>query len=188
MRKCSYSASPSKPYNLSNHIFSSTMNEPRDEVDRLIADWKRERADLDISPFAVLSRISRIARNLDIARRDAFADLETWGFDVLAALRRSGDPYQLSPGALMQETFVTSGTMTNRLDRLEELKLITRQPDPDDGRGSQVTLTGSGMRAVDKALEGLLEHERKLLKGLTREQKVALADLLSVLAAHLEEK
>jgi DNA-binding MarR family transcriptional regulator len=135
----------------------------------------------------VLSRITRISRNLDIARRDAFADLETSGFDVLAALRRSGDPYQLSPGALMQETLVTSGTMTNRLDRLEELKLITRQPDPDDGRGSLVTLTASGMRAVDKALEGLLEQERELLKGLTRDQKVALADLLSALAAHLEE-
>jgi len=168
-------------------ISSRPMSAHRDEVDRLIADWKRERPDLDISPFAVLSRISRISRNLDIARRDAFADLETSGFDVLAALRRSGDPYQLSPGALMQETLVTSGTMTNRLDRLEELKLITRQPDPDDGRGSLVTLTASGMRAVDKALEGLLEQERELLKGLTRDQKVALADLLSALAAHLEE-
>jgi DNA-binding MarR family transcriptional regulator len=174
------------PSQLSPLAFTS-MSANRDEVDRLIAAWKRERPDLDLSPFAVLSRISRISRNLDIARRDAFADLETWGFDVLAALRRAGDPYQLSPGELMQETLVTSGTMTNRLDRLEELKLITRQPDPDDGRGSLVTLTASGMRAVDKALDGLLEHERDLLKGLTREQRVALADLLSVLAAHLEE-
>jgi DNA-binding MarR family transcriptional regulator len=163
------------------------MQNNRDEVDRLIAAWKRERPDLDLSPLAVLSRITRIARHLDIARRDAFADLETWGFDVLAALRRAGDPYQLSPGALMQETLVTSGTMTNRLDRLEELKLITRQPDPADGRGSLVTLTASGMRAVDKALEGLLEHERELLTGLTRDERNALAELLSTLAAHLEE-
>jgi DNA-binding MarR family transcriptional regulator len=163
------------------------MSAYRDEVDRLIAAWKHERPDLDLSPFAVLSRISRISRNLDIARRDAFADLETWGFDVLAALRRTGDPYQLSPGALMQETLVTSGTMTNRLDRLEELKLITRQPDPVDGRGSLVTLTASGMRAVDKALEGLLEHERELLNGITREERNTLAELLSKLAAQLEE-
>ena len=162
------------------------MSAHRDEVDRLITAWKRERPDLDLSPFAVLSRISRISRNLDIARRDAFADLETWGFDVLAALRRAGDPYQLSPGALMQETLVTSGTMTHRLDHLEELKLITRQPDPADGRGSLVTLTASGMRAVDKALEGLLKHERELLTGLTREERNALAELLSTLAAHLE--
>lgn len=165
----------------------SSMSAHRDEVDRLIAAWKRERPDLDLSPFAVLSRISRISRNLDIARRDAFADLETWGFDVLAALRRAGDPYQLSPSVLMQETLVTSGTMTNRLDRLEELKLITRQPDPVDGRGSLVTLTASGMRAVDMALEGLLDYERKLLTGLTREERTALAELLSTLAAHLEE-
>jgi len=163
------------------------MSAHRDEVDRLIAAWKRERPDLDLSPFAVLSRISRISRSLDIARRDAFADLETWGFDVLAALRRAGDPYQLSPSVLMQETLVTSGTMTNRLDRLEELKLITRQPDPADGRGSLVTLTASGMRAVDMALEGLLDYERKLLTGLTREERTALAELLSTLAAHLEE-
>jgi DNA-binding MarR family transcriptional regulator len=87
----------------------------------------------------------------------------------------------------MQETLVTSGTMTNRLDRLEELKFITRQPDPDDGRGSLVTLTASGMRAVDKALDGLLDHERDLLKGLTREERASLAELLSLLASHLEE-
>ena len=163
------------------------MTTYRDEVDRLIAAWKRERPDLDLSPFAVLSRISRISRNLDLARRDAFAELETWGFDVLAALRRAGDPYQLSPGALMQETLVTSGTITNRLDRLEELKLITRQPDPADGRGSLVRLTASGMRAVDKALEGLLEQERELLRGLTADERKSLADLLSSLAARLEQ-
>jgi DNA-binding MarR family transcriptional regulator len=165
----------------------TSMSTHRDEVDRLIAAWKRERPDLDLSPFAVLSRISRISRNLDLARRDAFAELETWGFDVLAALRRAGDPYQLSPGALMQETLVTSGTITNRLDRLEELKLITRQPDPADGRGSLVRLTASGMRAVDKALEGLLEQERELLRGLTADERKSLADLLSSLAARLEQ-
>ena len=127
-----------------------SQSHERDEVDRLIAAWKRERPDLDLSPLAVLSRITRIARHLDIARRDAFGDLENWGFDVLAALRRAGAPHQLSPGQLMQETMVTSGTMTNRLDRLEELQLITREPDPSDGRGSLVTLTkaGSGSRVI----------------------------------------
>ena len=159
----------------------------RDEVDRLIAAWKRERPDLDLSPLAVLSRITRIARHLDIARRDAFADLETWGFDVLAALRRAGAPHQLSPGQLMQETMVTSGTMTNRLDRLEELQLITREQDPDDGRGSLVTLTKSGVRAVDAALEGLLENERELLGTLTAKDRELLADLLSKLVTEFDE-
>jgi DNA-binding MarR family transcriptional regulator len=159
----------------------------RDEVDRLIAAWKRERPDLDLSPLSVLSRITRIARHLDIARRDAFADLETWGFDVLAALRRAGAPHQLSPGQLMQETLVTSGTMTNRLDRLEELALITRQPDPSDGRGSLVTLTRAGMNAVDTAMEGLLKNERVLLHNLTDVEREMLADLLSKLVTKFDE-
>ena len=159
----------------------------RDEVDRLIAAWKRERPDLDLSPLAVLSRITRIARHLDIARRDAFGDLENWGFDVLAALRRAGEPHQLSPGQLMQETLVTSGTMTNRLDRLEELQLITRQPDPNDGRGSLVTLTRAGMRAVDSAMEDLLENERELLQNLSVKEREVLAGLLSKLVTEFDE-
>jgi DNA-binding MarR family transcriptional regulator len=163
------------------------MQNNRDEVDRLIAAWKRERPDLDLSPLSVLSRITRIARHLDIARRDAFGDLENWGFDVLAALRRAGAPHQLSPGQLMQETMVTSGTMTNRLDRLEELHLITREQDPDDGRGSLVTLTKAGVRAVDSALEDLLENERKLLKTLTAKDRDTLAELLSTLVTEFDE-
>ena len=166
---------------------SKSSEHERDEVDRLVAAWKRERPDLDLSPLSVLSRITRIARHLDIARRDAFGELENWGFDVLAALRRAGTPYQLSPGALMQETMVTSGTMTNRLDRLEELQLITREQDPDDGRGSLVTLTKSGMRAVDAALESLLENERELLGSLTAKDRELLADLLSKLVTEFDE-
>jgi DNA-binding MarR family transcriptional regulator len=160
----------------------------RDEVDRLVADWKRERPDLDLSPLDVLSRITRIARHLDIARRKAFADLETWGFDVLAALRRSGEPYQLSPGQLLQETMVTSGTMTNRLDRLEELNLITRKPDPRDGRGSLVTLTKSGMRAVDAAMEDLLQQESTFLQTLGEADRVKLAALLAIVAAPFDKE
>jgi DNA-binding MarR family transcriptional regulator len=163
------------------------MQNNRDEVDRLIAAWKRERPDLDLTPLSVLSRITRIARHLDIARRDAFGDLENWGFDVLAALRRAGAPHQLSPGQLMQETMVTSGTMTNRLDRLEELDLITREQDPDDGRGSLVTLTKAGIRAVDSALEDLLENERKLLKALSAKDRDTLAELLSTLVTEFDE-
>lgn len=159
----------------------------RDEVDRLIAAWQVERPDLDFSPLSVLSRITRISRHLDIARRDAFGDLETGGFDVLAALRRAGHPHQLSPGQLMLETLVTSGTMTNRLDRLEELKLITREQDPNDGRGSLVTLTSLGMKTVDNAMEELLENERELLKSLTKSESAQLAELLSRLVINFED-
>ena len=165
---------------------SKSSQHERDEVDRLVAAWKRERPDLDLSPLSVLSRITRIARHLDIARRDAFGDLENWGFDVLAALRRAGAPYQLSPGALMQETMVTSGTITNRLDRLEELELIPREPDPNDGRGSLVTLTKSGIRAVDAAMEDLLENERQLLKDLSGKDREQLAALLSTLVTEFD--
>ncbi|CAB4739998.1 MAG: MarR family transcriptional regulator [Actinobacteria bacterium] len=160
----------------------------RDEVDRLVAAWKRERPDLDFSPLEVLSRITRIARHLDIDRRKAFADLDTWGFDVLAALRRAGTPYQLSPGQLMQETMVTSGTITNRLDRLEELGLVTRKADPNDGRGSLVTLTKSGIRAVDSAMEDLLAREREFLQSLSKADRAQLAATLAELAAPFDEQ
>ena len=91
-----------------------------DEVDRIVAAWGRERADLDFGPLEVLSRVDRLARHLDRARRTAFdaSDMEPWEFDVLSALRRSGEPYQLSPGQLLNQTLVTSGTMTNRIDQI----------------------------------------------------------------------
>src|SRR6188768_2395005 len=102
-----------------------TRREPRadlresqvqDEVDRLVAAWARERPDLDVRPLEVLSRVTRLARHLDRARSTAFEahQLEVWEFDVLAALRRAGRPYVLSPGQLLAQTMVTSGTMTNR--------------------------------------------------------------------------
>jgi DNA-binding MarR family transcriptional regulator len=121
-----------------------------------------------------------------LARRDAFADLETWGFDVLAALRRAGAPHTLSPSQLMQETMVSSGTMTNRLDRLEELKLITRQPDPSDGRGSLVTITALGIKKVDSALDDLILREKKFLAGISELDLLQLEDLLSALVANFD--
>ena len=100
----------------------------RDEVDRLVEAWRRERPDLDLGPMEVLSRVSRLSHHLDRARRQAFADhdIENWEFDVLAALRRAGAPYELSPGRLLRETLVTSGTMTNRVDRLVARGFVTR--------------------------------------------------------------
>jgi DNA-binding MarR family transcriptional regulator len=128
----------------------------------------------------VLSRVTRLARHLDLARRQAFAahDLETWEFDVLAALRRSGEPYALSPGQLGTETLVTSGTMTNRIDRLEQRGLVQRQPDPSDRRGVRVVLTDSGRRTVDDALSDLLAREHALLEALPADRQAELADLL----------
>jgi DNA-binding MarR family transcriptional regulator len=156
-----------------------------DEVDDLVARWHAERPDLDVSPLQVLSRLSRLARHLDRARRAAFAahGLEPWEFDVLSALRRQGPPYQLSPGALLHATLVTSGTMTNRIDRLAAAGLVSRHRDQQDKRGVLVALTDRGKRAADAALAGLLERERELLTGLAPAQQDALAGLLRILLA-----
>jgi len=156
-----------------------------DEVDRLVNAWRRERPDLDVEPLEVLSRVSRLARHLDRARRTAFAEhgLESWEFDVLTALRRAGAPYQLSPGQLLTQTLVTSGTMTNRIDRLAGKGLVQRLPDPGDRRGVLVRLTESGQDRADEALAGLLAHERALLAQLSAAQRTSLADLLRQLVA-----
>ncbi|OIV38864.1 MarR family transcriptional regulator [Mangrovactinospora gilvigrisea] len=156
-----------------------------DEVDRLVAAWRRERPDLDVAPLEVLSRVSRLARHLDRARRAAFAEqgLESWEFDVLTALRRAGEPYQLSPGQLLTQTLVTSGTMTNRIDRLAAKGFVERQPDPADRRGVLVRLTTVGRDRADEALSELLDHEREILGELTSTQRKALAGLLRTLVA-----
>lgn len=148
-----------------------------DDVDRIVSAWRRERPDLDVTPLEILSRISRLARRLDRARGTAFAErgLETWEFDVLSALRRAGAPYELSPGQLVLETLVTSGTMTNRVDRLTVRGLVARNPSPTDRRGVLVRLTPAGLATVDAALGDLLDRERALLSQLPADEQAALA-------------
>ena len=151
-----------------------------DDVDRLLEAWRRERPDLDVAPMEVLSRVSRLARHLDRARSQAFEahGLESWEFDVLAALRRAGAPYQLSPGRLLKETLVTSGTMTNRVDRLAARGLVERLPDPADRRGVLVQLTPAGRDAVDAAMADLLTHERRLLGSISDRDQAKIARVL----------
>ncbi|MBM6402102.1 MarR family winged helix-turn-helix transcriptional regulator [Phycicoccus sonneratiae] len=151
-----------------------------DDVDRIVSAWRRERPDLDVTPLEVLSRVSRLARRLDLARGRAFAGtgLESWEFDVLSALRRTGSPHELSPGQLVAETLVTSGTMTNRVDRLAARGFVERHPDPGDRRGVLVRLTAEGVRVVDAALTRLLADERELLAELAPSERDDLAGLL----------
>src|SRR3954454_3723291 len=134
-----------------SRVSIGTMAGMRDEVDRLVEAWRRERADLDLAPMEVLSRVSRLGHHLDGARRRAFSEhgVESWEFDVLAALRRAGPPYQLSPGRLLKETLVTSGTMTNRVDRLAARGLVERLADPHGRRGGLVRLTPAGRKPRD---------------------------------------
>jgi DNA-binding MarR family transcriptional regulator len=156
-----------------------------DEVDRLVEAWRRERPELDTGPMQVLSRVTRLARHLDLARRHAFAahGLETWEFDVLSALRRSGSPYELSPGRLLRETLVTSGTMTNRIDKMAARGLVARLPDPDDRRGVRVRLTDAGRAAVDAALDALLDSERELLAGLSPAERDRVGAALRIVVS-----
>lgn len=161
----------------------------RDEVDRIVEAWRRERPELDVEPLQVLSRVSRLARHLDLARKAAFGSsgLESWEFDVLSALRRAGTPYELSPKALIQQTLVSSGTMTNRIDRLTTRGLVERHTDPHDGRGIRVRMSPEGRDRVDRAMTALLESEAELLSRLSRTDQERLASLLRTLSADFDE-
>ncbi len=163
--------------------------EGEDDVDRIVTAWLRERPDLDVSPLQVLSRISRLARRLDLVRSSAFAEhrVERWEFDVLAALRRAGAPFRLSPSRLVSETLVTSGTMTNRVDRLQQRGWVRRSPAPADRRGVIVELTPEGRGVVDAALDDLLVHERAILGYLSEPELDVLAGLLRRLNAPLQQ-
>jgi DNA-binding MarR family transcriptional regulator len=160
-----------------------------DEVDGLLAAWRRERPELDVAPLAVLSRVSRLARHLDRARRASFTEhgLEVFEFDVLAALRRAGPPYELSPGQLLRETLVRSGTMTNRLDRLEARGLVSRRRDEEDRRGVRVRLTPRGQALADAAVTDLVAREKALLAALTDDDRERLAGLLRMVLLRFED-
>ena len=164
-------------------------NAAQDEVDRIVAAWQRERGDLDVAPLRVFSRISRLSRHLDLARRAAFTEhgLEAWEFDVLSALRRAGEPYELTPGTLLTQTLVSSGTMTNRIDRLVTHGLVVRAAAPNDRRVVLVRLTESGREAVDAAISDLLRSETTLLDALDEEEREVLANLLRTLLRPFEE-
>jgi DNA-binding MarR family transcriptional regulator len=151
-----------------------------DEVDRLLRGWRRVLPEVDVSPLEVLSRVSRLARYLDLQRAVIFArhDLEIWSFEVLSALRRATAPASLSPGQLLAQTLVTSGTMTNRLDRLEERGLVRRHQDPADARSFRVQLTAAGKKYVDRALADLVDREHAILATLDGDDRYLLTGLL----------
>lgn len=167
------------------------MDARADDVDRIVEAWHRVRPELDVAPLAVFSRITRIARRLDLARRRALAahGIEVWEFDVLTALRRLDEPEAaagLTPGALMAELLVSSGTMTNRLQRMEAHGLVSRVPDPADRRVVRVRITPAGAARVDATLEELLADERRLLEEFGAQRADELAGLLRALLVPLE--
>lgn len=165
------------------------MPEDNDEVDRIVEAWQSERPDLDFAPLQVLSRVGRLTRHLDRARRTAFtrSKLESWEFDVLSALRRAGKPYTLSPKQLLQQTLVSSGTMTNRIDRLVASGLVERRADPGDGRGILVVMTPTGLTRVDAAITRLVDAEAELLAALSTADQYKLAALLRKLSMGFDQ-
>jgi DNA-binding MarR family transcriptional regulator len=152
----------------------------RDGVDLILEQWERERPDLDASPIGVIGRVSRLARELEQRLEPVYREhgLEPGWYDVLATLRRTGPPYRVRPTDFTNALMLTSSGTTKRLDRLEQAGLIMRTPDPDDRRGTLITLTAAGLRLVDKTSEAHLANERRLLGSLTEAEQRRLADLL----------
>ena len=163
-----------------SRLLTSRYNSHMDEIDRIVAEWNRERPELDVSPTETLQRITRLALLQSASFERLFARYSlSWGeFLVLAALRRGGPPYRMNPTALFNSLILSSGAMTNRLDRLEEMRVIRRLADPNDRRGRLVELTAKGRRLVDRALVDHLANEEQLLATLSPSERRRLAELL----------
>jgi len=151
-----------------------------DEIDRIVDEWNRERPDLDASPTQTLQRITRLSllQGVSFARVFAPYGISFGEYLVLAALRRAGPPYRMNPTSLFNAVILSSGAMTNRLDRLEAMDLVKRQPDPTDRRGRLVALTDRGRELVDAAVVNHLENEERLLGALDGQEREQLARLL----------
>ncbi len=162
----------------------------RDHVHHVLEQWRREAPELDRSPIGVVGRISRLAQLLQVELEPIFAAHGVNGgeFDVMAALRRAGRPYRLSPTELSKALMVTSGGMTKRLTALEGRRLIRREPDPNDGRSTAVSLTREGKRLVDATLPEHVANEQRLLSELSNAERAELAGLLEALAVSLGDE
>jgi DNA-binding MarR family transcriptional regulator len=161
-----------------------------DHVDLVLEQWSEQRPDLDASPMGVIGRLSRLSQLFDGELRRNFAqhDLDRASFDVLATLRRSNSEHSLTPAGLMRSSMVTSGAISQRLDRLEARGLVTRAPSETDGRGVRVTLTAEGLRLIDAVLPTHVDTESRLLAGLSGAERDQLAGLLRTLLESLGDK
>ena len=161
----------------------------RDVVDRIITQWNEERPDVDSSPLEVVGRVSRLSRLVDRVVAENFAkyDIEAWMFDVMATLRRSGEPFELAAGQLVRQTMVTTGAMTNRIDRLEQRGLVERIA-AADRRKVIVRLTSQGLELVDQVIVSHMEAEQEILAGLSEAQRRQLAGQLRTILLHLGDE
>ncbi|MGI5177331.1 MarR family winged helix-turn-helix transcriptional regulator [Dactylosporangium sp. CA-152071] len=165
------------------------MVDVADDVDRIVEQWARERPDLETEAMAAFGRVYRLAKIVGDRQERVYGalGLNRGEFDVLATLRRSGEPFQLSPKALTSSLMLTSGGMTGRLDRLERAGLVARSPDPADRRGLVVTLTGAGRVLVDEAVAVGLAEQREVFERLPEPRRRQLSALLRELLSAAEE-
>ncbi|MFN8023670.1 MAG: MarR family transcriptional regulator [Acidimicrobiales bacterium] len=153
-----------------------------DTVDRITGQWRDQRPDLDVSPIEIVGRISRLSRLIDRRLEENFArfGIEAWMYDVLATLRRGGPPYELTAGELVQQSMVTTGAITNRIDRLEQRGLVERAS-AADRRKVIVRLTAAGFDLVEQVVDAHLATEHALLGSLDERRRSQLAGLLRTL-------
>lgn len=165
------------------------MRAPDDRVTQILAEWERERPDLDASPMGVIGRIHRIGLHLTEELTRVYRDfgLGEGDFDVLATLRRAGKPYERTPSALAASTMVTTGAMTKRIDRLEGAGLVSRRVSETDGRGRVVQLTPRGLELINAAYGRHLENEERLLASVSADDRAALARILGHWLADVED-
>jgi DNA-binding MarR family transcriptional regulator len=160
-----------------------------DPVDKILSQWQRERSDLDVSPMGIIGRIGRLSKHLDRSIQETVLDFGLNGgeFDVLATLRRSGQPYQLSPTELFNTLMISSGTITHRIDRLEQADLVKRIPDLSDRRGMLVQLTDRGFNTIEQAVEAHVANGHRLIAALEEGERKVLTQLLRKLLISFEE-
>ncbi|WP_271767793.1 MarR family winged helix-turn-helix transcriptional regulator [Aquimarina algiphila] len=167
------------------------MNENhQDIIDTLITDWKQERPDLDASAMLIVGRVLKLGKTLEKRASKALrsSDIHYTDLDVLATLRRSGKPFELTPTQLMQSVLITSGAMTALLDRLVRLNLIYRSPDQNDGRVKLAGLTKKGIKTIDKAIEKRFEEANEAVQVFDASEKDTLSRLLKKMILHLENE
>ncbi|AJC77561.1 MarR family transcriptional regulator protein [Rhizobium etli bv. phaseoli str. IE4803] len=162
--------------------------EKQDHVDRILAQWRRERPDLDVEPMGILGRLKRLGTHLGREVETVLMQhgLSTSAFDVLATLRRSGAPHRLSPGELLEMTMVSSGTMTNRIDQLEKAGFVERILNPEDRRSVLIALTEKGLATVEEAVGAHVANQQRLTRNLTAEDKAEFDRLLKKFLSDFE--
>ncbi len=173
---------------MTKRTFLKETSAKKDAVDQILRQWAEERPDLDVSPMGIIGRISRVERMLDPILASVFRSfgLERWSFDVLASLRRSGTPYELTPTQLFNSLMLTSGAITYRIDEMVKAGLVQRTPNPEDRRGQRIRLTDLGRRTIDAAVGAHVRNEARILAHLSEGERTTLASLLRRLLLGVE--